>query len=363
MITGIPSGRRFPLPSAYTRAGPAPGARRRSTGAPAPPSPPGPSRQRRLPVDPGRPAPSVALRDLPHADQRVRPGPQHHLLQAPDLRPVLLPRRLEDPAPQPRYVLLMDRASPPRPSRERRPRSVHRHGVQLVLPFARLIAQHCFKGSPTHVSALSGPASRLVSGRLCSAIGGGPTTPPRFPVVFRPTGIRLLGILFPPRTSTLLTVGLPGECRTSPGPRRGFHVPHARVTAGLGPSLPRDHAVLSPTGPIPPAVARRLFQGPGPIAPVHIPSPEAVNYEASSRVHSVHPPGLLPGRSSLDGTEDPWALPRAPHPADQDLRRTPRRETGIEHSPGATARPTSPHLLSSSSLVDVRPRVARSGWT
>ncbi len=52
-----------------------------------------------LPVDPSGPAPSITLRHLAHADQRVRPGSQRHLLQRPYFRPVLLPRRLEDPLP------------------------------------------------------------------------------------------------------------------------------------------------------------------------------------------------------------------------------------------------------------------------
>lgn len=43
-------------------------------------------------------------------------------------------------------------------------------------------------------------------------------------------------------------------------------------------------------------------------------------------------------------------VPRASHPHRQDLRRTPGRGTGIEHSPGAT-RPTTPDLLSVSPLV------------
>jgi pimeloyl-ACP methyl ester carboxylesterase len=62
---------------------------------------PGGRGQRDLPIDARGLAPSIALRHLPHADQRVRPGSQHQLLQVPDLRPVPLPRRLEDPLPQP----------------------------------------------------------------------------------------------------------------------------------------------------------------------------------------------------------------------------------------------------------------------
>ena len=60
--------------------------------------------QRDLPVHPGGHAASIALGHLAHADQRVRPGPLHHLLQRPELGPVLLLRRLEDPSPQPPYM-------------------------------------------------------------------------------------------------------------------------------------------------------------------------------------------------------------------------------------------------------------------
>ena len=67
---------------------------------------PGLGSQRDLPVDPGGLAPGVALRHLPHADQRVSAAPQHQLLQVPDPGPVLLLRRLEDPLPQPPYLPL-----------------------------------------------------------------------------------------------------------------------------------------------------------------------------------------------------------------------------------------------------------------
>src|SRR5207249_1676210 len=45
-----------------------------------------------------------------------------------------------------------------------------------------------------------------------------------------------------------------------------------------------------------PAAARPLFQGPGPITPACIPSPGAIYYEASSRVHLRSParPSPLP---------------------------------------------------------------------
>jgi site-specific DNA recombinase len=60
---------------------------------------PGRGGQRDLPVDPRRLAAGVALRGLPHADQRVRPTPQHKLLQVPDLGQVPFLTRLEDPLP------------------------------------------------------------------------------------------------------------------------------------------------------------------------------------------------------------------------------------------------------------------------
>ncbi len=63
-----------------------------------------------------------------------------------------------------------------------------------------------------------------VSGQLCEAAAEGSSLVPRFPVAFRPTGIRLSDHPFPP----LVGVGPPlrSAYRATPGPRRGFHVPH-----------------------------------------------------------------------------------------------------------------------------------------
>ncbi len=63
--------------------------------------------QRDLPVDSRGPAARVALRHLPHADQRAAPAPQHQFLQAPGPGPVAIPHRLENPAAQPPYLLLV----------------------------------------------------------------------------------------------------------------------------------------------------------------------------------------------------------------------------------------------------------------
>src|SRR5208282_638058 len=63
--------------------------------------------QRDQPVDSRSPAARVALRHLPHANQRVAPAPQHELLHVPGQWPVTLLHRLEDPAAQPPYLLLL----------------------------------------------------------------------------------------------------------------------------------------------------------------------------------------------------------------------------------------------------------------
>ena len=145
-----------------------------------------------------------------------------------------------------------------------------------------------------------------------------------------------------------------------PGPRRGFHVPHTRVTAGFGCPLYPETTRCSADRSDPSGRRAPPLPGPGPIAPVHIHLPEAVYYEGH-RQGSLASPARPSPRPGIPGwnKDSLGHTPRAPHPADQEPAAHTGRETGIEHSPGATARPTSPHLLSSSSLVDVRPRVAR----
>lgn len=171
------------------------------------------------------------------------------------------------------------------------------------------------------------------------------------------TGIRLLGILS--------RRGVPLSSRSAyqavPGPRHGFHVPHTRVTAGLGALFtPRPSGALT-AGPIPPAAARPLFQGPGPITPAFIPSPGAIYYEASSRVRLRSPARpsplpVIPGWSGdflglLPGLRTQQAGPAA-HARAGDGHRALTRSytTGI----------TGPPIRELTR--NVRPRVARSGW-
>ena len=93
--------------------------------------------QRRLPVDPGGLAASVDLRHPAHAQQGVRAGSDHQLLQVPDLFQVPSLRRREDPLPQASYVVLGLAPVHLAPVQDLVLRSVRRVGVQLVPRFRR----------------------------------------------------------------------------------------------------------------------------------------------------------------------------------------------------------------------------------
>jgi len=129
-----------------------------------------------------------------------------------------------------------------------------------------------FKGSPAHVSALSGPATRAA---IRPVIPGGrregPTMSPRFPAAFRLPAFACWASC--PAEEFRSPHGRPTR-QPAPGPRRDFHVPHIRVATGLGALFTPRPSGAHTTGPIPPVAARPLSQGPGPIAPVLIPSPE-----------------------------------------------------------------------------------------
>jgi hypothetical protein len=75
---------------------------------------------------------------------------------------------------------------------------------------------------------------------------------------------------------------------------RGCHVPHIRVTAGLGALFTPGPSVLS--RPVlslrPPLAPSSRGQALSPRSSSHLPG--AIHYEASSRFTCVHPPGLPP---------------------------------------------------------------------
>ena len=187
----------------------------------------------------------------------------------------------------------------------------------LPLRFIRPPAS-VFKGSPAHVSTLASPAPLgPTSGRFPTTTAWSSSHAVASPVA---VGHRhpLLGHPVPPRDYAPLTIGLPKPL-AGLGPRRGFHVPRTRDTAGVGaPYTPRP-AVFPTTGSHFPVAACRPFQRPGPITQVFIPSSRARNNEASSGVHSRSPARPSPRPvAPPDGTGALRLLPWASHPDGQD---------------------------------------------
>ena len=182
---------------------------------------------------------------------------------------------------------------------------------------------------------------------------------PRVSCRLSTTGIRLLGILLPPRSSAPSRSAYQAA---SAWTRRDFHVPHIRVTAGLGALFTPRPSGAHTTGPIPPAAARPLYQGPGPITPVLIPSPRAVHYEASSRVHSRSP--ARPSPRLVIPWMDQGPLGSSPGFAPQQAGPAAHARAGDGHRALARSYTTDTvgppiHELTR----NVRPRVARLGWT
>src|SRR5713226_10033489 len=93
-----------------------------------------------------------------------------------------------------------------------------------------------------------------VSGQLCGAAAEGGSPAPRFPAAFRPAGIRLLTIR---SRRTGIGPSLRLAYRASPGPRRGFHVPH-------GPRPDRRGCPLYPGATVLPRPAH-IHRSPSPL--------------------------------------------------------------------------------------------------
>ena len=240
----------------------------------------------------------------------------------------------------------MERASRWRPSRSTSSGPFTVTVSNLPFGSGGLTARRSKAHLPTSAPFRARPPG-LVSGQLSPAADGGAAMSPWFPVAFRPPAFA--------SWASCSRRGIPLPSRSAyqaaaPGPRRGFHVPHIRVTAGLGALFTPRPAVL--TRPVrslrPPLAASSRGQALSPRS--SIPSPGLSITRRHQGFTHVHPPGLPPRLWSPDGTRALGLAPRASHPNRQDLRRTPGRGTGIEHSPGAT-RPTSSDLQSMSSLA------------
>jgi hypothetical protein len=156
------------------------------------------------------------------------------------------------------------------------------------------------------------------------------------------TGIRFSAILFPPGSWALLTVGLPNP---RSGPRRGYHVPHARAATGEGALWTPGTTVLTPT---------EATSGRAPAASQRpVPAPRRTSHRQGSRL-TRHQRGfkqfarpVFPSPVAARMERAALGLePRASHPADHlqsgsslnalSRRRTPGWGQAIEHGPGTT---------------------------
>ena len=273
---------------------------------------PGLGSQRDLPVDPGGLAPGIALRHLPHADQRVRPAPQHQLLQVPDLRPVLLLRRLEDPLPQPPYVLLAPagtsqstaRPSPPGPSLQ----GSSSPSPAPNLPFGssgpgRFASTAHLPTSARFRARAPGP----VSGQLYETAGGGAGHAVPLSCCLSAAGICFLGILSrqgirPPLRSAYRAHGVPDP--------DGVSMFRTRETRpGPGALCTPGTAVPAQSRVNPVTAACRLATA-GPCHPGHRnPSRDVFLTRHQQGFTGVHPTPAFPSPVVPGRNRDPWALP------------------------------------------------------
>ena len=221
---------------------------------------PGRRGQRDLPVDPGGPAPSVALRHLPHADQRVRPGPQHHLLQGPDLAQSCSRVALKILPPQPPYVLLVDppvdgvpvEARPPVRSPSRCPTCPSVREARSASVVQRLTCPRQRPFGPGHQGRYPASYPRAAAWRSRHHVA-------RFPVAFRPPAFASWASC--PAAGFRSPHGRPTSSQPAPGPRRGFHVPHITRHDRVGCPLYPEASGVHTTGPIPPVAACRPSSG------------------------------------------------------------------------------------------------------
>jgi hypothetical protein len=128
-----------------------------------------------------------------------------------------------------------------------------------------------------------------VSGRLCgTAAWRGRPPRPGFPLRFR-CRRSLLGHPMPAGELGLPHGRLTGR-GLSPGPRRGYRVPHARAATGVGALYTPGTAVLTPAeGRAQPAPAAPSGQSLHPTRSSHR---RGSLHEASTRIHAIHPSGL-----------------------------------------------------------------------
>ena len=169
--------------------------------------------------------------------------------------------------------------------------------------------------------------------------GEGPVPRLRFPVTFRCAAFRFLAVLFPPRTSASLTVGLPAAGLRPPD-LTGFPCfTLARYDRCRVLPVPRDRGALMAdlmTSAITAASQRRVLSL---AVTSHLPRSELTRLTG---VHTIHPSSLPLARSQWMEHRPLGFLPGfTPH---RYQRRMPGAGTSIEHSLGANRRTIDPPI-------------------
>jgi hypothetical protein len=199
----------------------------------------------------------------------------------------------------------------------------------LPLRFIRPSAS-VFKGSPAHVSTLSGPAAQTGIRPVSHDDRLGVTAIRRESRRLSATGICFLGILsrrgVPPLSRSAY------RDNESLGPRRGFHVPRTRDATGMGAPFTPGPAVFTRLATIveSPLAASTSGQALSPGCSSR--RFRARSHEASSEVHLRSPVRSFPRPvAPPDGTGALGLLPRASHPGRQDLPAHVEAGTDLEH--------------------------------
>lgn len=218
-------------------------------------------------------------------------GPQHQLLQVPDLLQVPFLRGCEDALPQSPYRRLrlgpvdavpglgvVLRSVRRRGRHRRRSGSCHTYLRHPTCPSVRGPSQFYFTGLPDPRGLPFGPGYSPVSDELCDAAEESAPLSSGL----SPHRRSLLGSSCPAGGLGLRYLRL---TEITPGLQRGFHVPLPQDAAGVGSLLIPGPTVSSPHRRRSSGVVVRS-SAPGPIATASSPSTWHRSYETSSRVHS-----------------------------------------------------------------------------
>jgi hypothetical protein len=141
----------------------------------------------------------------------------------------------------------------------------------------------------------------------------------------------------------------------SSGPRRGYHVPHARATTGVGASYTPRTAILTRSAPhLRPAPAASQRPVLTPRSSIPSAGPQITRHQRRFKrfTRPAFPSPVAPGWNGRPWASPPSFEPRRPEPATHV-----RVGTGLEHKPGTTLT-TSAEPPIRASTRNVRPRVA-----